>query len=99
VVRWIKLPTVYVVKDNKKEREMWIMINVDFISHIEPYFTSEDLSMDDEKIIITLATDEKIACNLSLEEFSQISKHEIIDGVNGVDQDTNRDTLGDFEPI
>jgi len=61
--------------------------------------TSEDLSMDDEKIIITLATDEKIACNLSLEEFSQISKHEIIDGVNGVDQDTNGDTLGDFEPI
>lgn len=99
MVRWIKLPTVYVVKDNQKEREMWIMINVDFISHIEPYFTSEDLAMDDEKIIITLATDEKIACNLSLEEFSQISKHEIINGVDGMDQNTDGHSVGNFEPI
>lgn len=99
MVRWLKLPTTYVVKDQEKEREMWILVNEDIISQVEPYFVTEDLLINKERIVLILATGDKIACDLSLEEYLQFTQHEIIDATNGVDQDSVRDTDDYFEPI
>lgn len=99
MVRWIKVPTTYMVKDTNKEREMWMVINEELISQIEPFFSSEDLEMNNEKIVIILATGDKIACDLSLQEFLQLTEYKVIDTADGVDQDSVRDTDDYFEPI
>lgn len=101
MVGWIKIPTTFAKKEDKRVQfSSWTLIPVNNISHIEPYFNDdESADIDDSKLVICLLTGEKLPADISVDELEVLSKIEIVDLVNGMDQDSGRDTEGHIRPI